>query len=464
MDDASLRKFYPWFTALGLLVASLVALAYYKDQFREWKLWQRAYVKQELARAAGAEQREAAARIPIEIKQRVLPELNRVDRCATCHLAVEDPSYAGFPQPLAYHPNHAQHPFEKFGCTICHQGQGRATTKEAAHGAVAHWERPMLPMKYIESSCGKCHLPSDVPQAPKLARGRAVFEELGCVGCHKLHGSGGVIGPELDDIGARRGPDWLLAHFKSPAAVTSGSAMPPLNAGEDDLEALTLYVLSLTGEQMGAYYVSAKTIPSPAVGRRLFAEKGCIGCHSIGGKGGKTGPPMDEVAKRRAPEWIMAHFRDPLAVSPGTVMPKFDFTKQESRALTEFLLQQSDPNVIGFLRIPALMNPVERGKAVFGKYGCAGCHNRGGGGGVPNPNAKTAQQVPSLKYVADSYTKAELKKRILDGQREIVALDPKRPPPPLYMPPWRGKIAESEINDLIEYLLSLFPTEEKVEF
>ena len=156
----------------------------------------------------------------MEIRQILLPGLNRVDRCETCHLVVDDASYAGFQQPLAYHVNHDRHPFEKFGCTICHQGQGRATTREAAHGQVAHWDRPMLPMKYIESACAKCHLPSDVPDAPRLARGRALFDELGCIGCHKLHGVGGVIGPELDTVGATRSPEWLAKHFKTPAAVT----------------------------------------------------------------------------------------------------------------------------------------------------------------------------------------------------------------------------------------------------
>jgi mono/diheme cytochrome c family protein len=464
MAEPALRKFYPWFTVLGLVVAALVAAAFYKDQFREWKTWQHTYIKQELARAATPEQRAAAARIPVEIKQLVLPELNRVDRCTTCHVTVEDPSYSGFPQPLAYHPNHAQHPFEKFGCTICHQGQGRATTKDAAHGHAEHWEHPMLPMKYIESACAKCHLPTDVPQAPRLARGRGVFEDLGCIGCHKLHGTGGVIGPELESVGATRHAEWLLAHFKNPSAITPGSAMPAIKASEDDLDALTLYVLSFTGETMGAYYVSAKTIPGPVVGRRLFEEKGCIGCHSLGGKGGTIGPALDEVAKRRDSQWIITHFRNPQAVTPGSVMPRFDFTEQEIRALTEFLLSISDPNVIGFLKIPPLMNPIERGKVVFKKYGCAGCHGRDAVGGVPNPNAKTAQQVPGLKYVAEGYTKDEVKKRILNGQREITPMDAKRPPPPLYMPAWRGKIQEGELNDLVEYVMSLLPKEEKSDF
>ena len=462
--DNSLRKFYPWFTALGLLVSGLVIAAYYKDQFREWKTWQREYIKDELARASTPTQRADAERLQVEVRQIVLPELNRVDRCTSCHLTVEDPSYGGFHQPLAYHPNHDRHPFDKFGCTICHQGQGRATTREAAHGHVEFWDRPMLEMKYIQSACGKCHLATDVPDAPKLARGHDVFERAGCIGCHKLHGVGGVVGPELDNVGASRSPEWLLKHFKNPAAVTPGSAMPPIQASDADLDDLTLYVLSFTGEPLSAYYVSMKTIPGPAAGRRLFEEKGCFGCHSVGGKGGDLGPALDQVAKRHEPQWIVAHFQNPQAISPGTLMPQFNFTEQETRALTEFLLSLTDTNVVGFLKVPSAINPVERGKAVYKKYGCAGCHGAEAKGGVPNPNAKTAQQVPGLLYVSEGYTKDELKKRILDGQREIPVMDPKKPAAPLYMPPWRGKIAPGELNDLVEYLMSLTPKGEKLDF
>lgn len=463
-NNTSLRRLYPAFTILGLLVGGLVVLAYYKDQFREWKYWQSEYLKREAARTTTIDQRQAVQRIPVEIKQFVLPELNRVDRCMSCHIAAEDPSYGGYPQPLAYHPNHDQHPFEKFGCTICHQGQGSATSREAAHGEVPHWDHPMLPMKYITSACAKCHLPESVPNAARLAHGQAVFEDAGCIGCHKLHGTGGVIGPELDKAGAQHSPDWLMRHFKNPAAVSPGSAMPPIHASENDLDALTLYVLSFTGEELSAYYVSMKTIPGPQAGRRLFQDKGCIGCHSVGGKGGTVGPALDKIAERRTPEWIMQHFRNPQSVSPGSVMPQFELTEQQVRALTEFLLSLTDPNVVGFIQMPSLMTPVERGKAVFKKYGCAGCHGPEGKGGVPNPNAKTGQQVPKLIYVSEGYTKAELKKRILNGQHEIFALDPSRPAPPLYMPAWRGKIAEGELDDLVEFLFSLEPQEEKLNF
>jgi cbb3-type cytochrome oxidase cytochrome c subunit len=458
----SVRKFYGWFTFLGLLLGGLVVLAYYKDEYREWKNYQHDFIHEEVRRATTPQLKALAESTPLGVRQILLPELNRVDRCTTCHLGVEDPSYGGYPQPLAYHPLHEQHPFEKFGCTVCHRGQGRATTSADAHGNVSHWDQPMLPLRYIQASCGQCHEAADNPAAPELARGQQVFESSGCRGCHKLGGSGGNLGPELDKVGARRSPEWLKKHFLTPSAVTAGSAMPPQKFSAADLEAIVLFMLSQTGETAPGYYASMKVIPSAEEGQHLFAQKGCIGCHSVGGLGGKVGPALDDVGLRRSPEWMLQHFRDPQSVTPGSVMPRFGFSETEARALTDFLLHLRERNVTSSLS--ALMNPVERGREVYRKYGCAGCHAPEGKGGVPNPNAKTAEQVPGLTYVADGYTPAELKARIVKGQKEIPALDPKRPAAPLYMPAWGGVIKDAEIDDLIAYLISLKPKGENLGF
>ncbi|MFI5356094.1 MAG: c-type cytochrome [Opitutales bacterium] len=456
------RKYYGWFIILGALVSVLVVVGYYKDEFRDWKTYQQRYVREEIRRATTPQERLLAENTPIQIRQIVLPELNRVDRCTTCHIASDDPSYGGYPQPLAYHPQHNQHPFEKFGCTVCHRGQGRATTAEAAHGRVAFWDEPMLPLRYIQASCGQCHQATDNPAAPELARGERVFETNGCRGCHKLGGTGGIIGPELDTVGARRSPEWLMKHFTDPSSVTPGSGMPPQKLNDADLEAITLFMLSQTGRDLPAYYASMKVIPSATEGRRLFEQKGCIGCHSVNGQGGKIGPDLNDVSLRRSPDWIMRHFLDPQSVTPGTVMPKFGFTENQARALTEFLLHLRDQKMA--LSLPGLISPVERGREVFVKYGCVGCHGPEGRGGIPNPNAKTAGQVPGLAHVADGYTRDELKALIRRGQREIASMDPLRPPPPLYMPAWRGKIQEGELDDLTTYLFSLHSASEDAGF
>jgi mono/diheme cytochrome c family protein len=462
VTDFSLRKFYGWFTALGLLVGVLVIVGYYRDEYREWKDYQRKYIQEEIRRASLPQQKLLAERIPVEIRQAVLPDLKRVDRCTTCHIAVEDPSYGGYPQPLSYHPLHEQHPFERFGCTICHRGQGRATTTVEAHGNVPHWDEPMLPMEYIQASCGQCHEAADNPAAPELAQGEQVFENSGCRGCHKLGGTGGIIGPELDKVGARRSPEWLKKHFIAPASATPGSVMPPQKFSATNLEAIVLYMLSQTGESAAGYYSSMKVLPNTLEGLHLFQTRGCFGCHSVNGNGGKVGPPLDDVGLRRAPEWMMQHFRDPQSITPGSVMPKFGFTEAEARALTDFLIHMREQAVA--LSLPSLMSPAERGREVFRKYGCAGCHGPDAKGGVPNPNSKTAEQVPGLLHVADGYTMPQLKERILKGQHEIPALDSKRPPPPLYMPGWAGTIKDAEVDDLMAYLISLKPKDENIGF
>jgi ubiquinol-cytochrome c reductase cytochrome b subunit len=76
-------------------------------------------------------------------------------------------------------------------------------------------------------------------------RGKALYQQLGCGGCHRVHGVGGAVGPDLSYVGDTRDRDWLMRHFRDPQSVVPGSIMPKTNAPEADLEALTAYILSL---------------------------------------------------------------------------------------------------------------------------------------------------------------------------------------------------------------------------
>lgn len=91
----------------------------------------------------------------------------QVDRCQTCHMGADAGTYqsASIPKQFRTHPHRstlfASHPIESFGCTSCHQGQGRATDmlshsgwhledhhgKERWHFAGDHyWDDPLLPI------------------------------------------------------------------------------------------------------------------------------------------------------------------------------------------------------------------------------------------------------------------------------------------------------------------------------
>jgi ubiquinol-cytochrome c reductase cytochrome b subunit len=81
---------------------------------------------------------------------------------------------------------------------------------------------------------------------PAIAKGRALYYQFGCVGCHRIHGEGGAIGPELSFVGDTR-PDreWHLKHFKDPQSVSPGSFMPKFPLTDPQLNELTSYMLSL---------------------------------------------------------------------------------------------------------------------------------------------------------------------------------------------------------------------------
>jgi mono/diheme cytochrome c family protein len=132
--------------------------------------------------------------------------------------------FAAHPRLHLFVDGNSPHSAEKFGCTICHAGQGSATEFVlAAHTPNdaatreewqkrhdwehSHfWDYPMLPNRFLESSCLQCHHQvTDLisygsrEEAPKLLRGYNLIRENGCFGCHEIAGqkSGRPVGPDL---------------------------------------------------------------------------------------------------------------------------------------------------------------------------------------------------------------------------------------------------------------------------
>lgn len=125
----------------------------------------------------------------------------------------------------------------------------------------------------------------------------------------------------------------------------------------------------------------------------------------------------------------------------------------ETRPPAPRIVRATEPN-------PADSGPVARGRAVYGRYGCAGCHGADGKGGLPNANAETDGKVPGVTFVAEGFTRPELRKKILDGFAAVGKKDPNGPRPPFRMPGWAGQMSDREVADLVEYLWSLYPKSE----
>lgn len=263
------------FGSVALL--GLTCLWLWRDTQPEWKRYQRGYKTVAAAVAQTDRELEQIRTAPLAIKQIVVEQLKRtshVDRCITCHLGSDDPRLALADQPFRYCFQLANHPAERFGCTVCHLGQGFATTKDAAHGYEKHWHEPLLQGEYIQASCGKCHFDAYVEGAPMLAVGKRLYDFYGCNNCHKIYRSGGTAGPDLTKIGAKQGNwydwgqdhpermtsiEWLFKHFKNSQYYDPQSKMTSYDMNDTNAKALTIYMLSLVDETYpDRYYPAGK--------------------------------------------------------------------------------------------------------------------------------------------------------------------------------------------------------------
>jgi len=100
---------------------------------------------------------------------------------------------------------------------------------------------------------------------------------------------------------------------------------------------------------------------------------------------------------------------------------------------------------------------LDKGAEIYRKLSCIACHGVGGNVAMDNFNAQTAQKVPPLIHVAESYTKDDLAKKIWDGVPIEPKLDPNGPTPPLHMPSYKGIIDTNDMTLLVNYLFSLKP-------
>lgn len=273
----------------SLMTFSLLAYAAFDENFgADWYHHQRDYRNRLLTRATTQSEVQAAERFAVHQRQLYLPELRRIDRCTTCHVSIDDPSMKDAPQPLTAHPGDTMlnHPTERFGCTVCHHGQGLATTLADAHGHVPDWPDPMLDREAIEHSCPKCHTEVPLPDVPRYNAALSLFHEKACISCHKLRGHGGDKGPDISNAGKLHDADWHFKHFKDPKSVVATSEMPNLNLSDEQATALVFLMMSLTGEPIPTDYLSNPK-PKPIEMRVMdpMAMKGhvgseiCIGCH-----------------------------------------------------------------------------------------------------------------------------------------------------------------------------------------
>jgi cytochrome c551/c552 len=308
-----------------------------------------------------------------------VPEANIVDRCESCHMGIREPvkltaaamSLKGkkpddYARAFTSHPEPdllKTHDPDKFGCSPCHQGNGRATTSvEKAHGNYEHWLWPLFPRGNVEAGCQTCHA-SDMVLVSNdvgwtISDGKDLFRQRGCVGCHRYEG----YDKEPEDLLSIAQQIKLIDQEKKDNLKQANYLMKQADTAESNEEANRLndraVALKVTNSKL-----ELRVVQLDRTTKSLLQDVK------------KVGPNLKDIRLKLNKNWIPVWLKKPSAFRATTKMPDFRFSDEQIQSISAYLWQS------------ALVDPLPKhklgsaghGKELLDTRGCLACHSIGEG-------------------------------------------------------------------------------------
>ncbi len=226
--------------------------------------------------------------------------------------------------------------------------------------------------------------------------GRRLFVGKKCVVCHQVTGTGGVVGPSLDFLKQRGSPIFVAAamwnHGPAMAQAMRAQGIERPRLEDSELRDLMAYLKSVspapTEEPLHLLPGSAKE------GRRLFVEKRCIACHSVGGQGGRAAP---DLADRGAPRSLIQ-----FAAAMWNKAPAMMEAMELQRIPVPQLRAEDMADLVAYLdAVRHFTGPGDprKGWTVMARKGCLDCHSVRGEGGKAARDLAQVRDLDSLAAV-----------------------------------------------------------------
>lgn len=161
---------------------------------------------------------------------------------------------------------------------------------------------PQLEVRETEDLIGFLYTLNYFDTPGNAEAGRRYFSEKRCIVCHQVGGTGGVVGPNLDFFQQFGSPMFVVSAIWNHGpqmieAMKSRGIERPAFIGPELQDLIAYLAPASGGAREGPVYV----LPGRAAeGQRLFKEKHCLECHSVGGAGGHVGPDLVKRGLRRS--------------------------------------------------------------------------------------------------------------------------------------------------------------------
>ena len=315
-----------------------------------------------------------------KIVQINVAEANIVDRCESCHMGIREPvkltaasmTAHGEKKPDEYAQAFVSHPEkdllqihdpDKFGCSPCHQGNGRATTSlEKAHGNYEHWLWPLFPKENVEAGCQTCHaadmvlISGDVGWT--ISEGKDLFRQKGCNGCHRYEG----YDKEPEDLQSVSQQLKLLEGQKKDNLKEAAYLMKQADTAETNEEA----------NRLNDRAVALKVANTKIDGRIQQLD---FQSHSLMQDMKKIGPNLKDIRLKLNKNWIPVWLKKPTDFRPTTKMPNFRLSDDQIKAISAYLWQTALTDSMPKQKY----GNAAHGKELFETRGCLACHSIGEG-------------------------------------------------------------------------------------
>jgi ubiquinol-cytochrome c reductase cytochrome b subunit len=168
--------------------------------------------------------------------------------------------------------------------------------------------------------------------------------------------------------------------------------------------------------------------PDELAGIGYYRAENCAACHS----GGKIGPDLAKIRTKKSAAWMIAHFKRPQEMVPGTPMPPIRLSDAQLNSLAAFLLRLSETNVSAMESAPAY---AAEGAMLYQQQRCGSCHK---------VNAAGTKVGPDLNGLAE--------RRSRDWVEEHFA-NPQKLSPGTVMPPY--KFSSKDMDRITSYVMSI---------
>jgi len=246
------------------------------------------------------------------------------------------------------------------------------------------WSSREFPPEPVPPSAFTHNVSAKELRAGRRAReGRLLFAQLRCSGCHadpKLVPPKGEGFPELaqdapllGDLGAKFNEAWLAHWIGNPHDIRPHSLMPRVFPLSVDRK------IDQRARDLAAYFIAQgkrdETAPAPEnapLGGALFANLGCIACHTppdYQGQDEFNRVPLFHLKAKWQPSALREFLKDPAKSYASARMPNFRLTEEEAERLTAYLVSGVQRE---FPAAPA--GDAAKGAQLLVSSGCLNCH------------------------------------------------------------------------------------------